>query len=89
MRQTLQSSDKISATLKDELEYTENFIKLQQIRYNQRFDYTIQLDKAVNVDAKVPKHVLFTYVENAIKHGLFNKKGNKQSIISHNLILNT
>ena len=72
MRQTLQSSDKISTTLKEELEYTENFIKLQQIRYDQSFDYTIRLDQAVNVNTMVPKHVLFTYVENAIKHGLAN-----------------
>ncbi|MGZ0016894.1 sensor histidine kinase [Yeosuana sp. AK3] len=77
MRQTLQSSDKISTTLNEELEYTENFIKLQQIRYNQQFEYDIQVDKDVNLKTTIPKHVLFTYVENAIKHGLANssKKG--------------
>lgn len=70
MRQTLQASDKITSSLKEELEYTENFIKLQKIRYNNSFDYNIQVDKSVNLDTLVPKHVLFTYTENAIKHGL-------------------
>ena len=35
MRNTLQSSDKISTTLKEELEFSENFIKLQKIRYQE------------------------------------------------------
>ncbi|WP_299547612.1 histidine kinase [Seonamhaeicola sp.] len=70
MRDTLQNSDKIMTTLKEELEYTENFIKLQKIRHNNSFDYDISVDSAINTETKIPKHVLFTYVENAIKHGL-------------------
>lgn len=70
MRETLQHSDKITTTLKEELQYTENFIKLQQIRFNNRFDYAIEIDGNVKLNSKIPKHVLFTYVENAIKHGL-------------------
>jgi hypothetical protein len=70
MRETLNQSDKISTTLKDELDYTDNFIRLQQIRFNNSFDYKIEVDEGVNKSTKIPKHVLFTYVENAIKHGL-------------------
>ena len=70
MRQTLQSSDKIITKLQDELDYTENFIKLQQIRFNHSFSYKLTVDPHVDLNLKVPKHVLFTYVENAIKHGL-------------------
>ncbi|WP_341216761.1 histidine kinase [uncultured Wocania sp.] len=70
MRDTLQQSDKISTTLKAELEYTENFIKLQQIRFINSFNYAIAIGENVDLKAIVPKHVLFTYTENAIKHGL-------------------
>ncbi|TBN06659.1 hypothetical protein EYD45_01890 [Hyunsoonleella flava] len=80
MRDTLQHSDKITTTLKAELEYTENFIKLQQIRFNNKFQYSIDVDNNVNLDAKIPKHVLFTYVENAIKHGLALKDNGLLSI---------
>lgn len=73
MRDTLQHSDKISTTLKDELEYTENFIQLQQIRFNHRFKYQIDIEKGVDLKTLIPKHVLFTYAENAIKHGLRSK----------------
>jgi LytS/YehU family sensor histidine kinase len=76
MRKTLQSSDKISQSLNDELNYIDTFIKLQKIRYDNCFDYTIETDKNLNLQFEVPKHVLFTYVENAIKHGLSVKKKN-------------
>ncbi len=76
MRDTLQQSDKISTTLKDELTYVENFINLQRLRFSNAFDYTISVDATVNENFLVPKHVLFTYVENAIKHSLaFRKEG--------------
>ena len=45
MRNTLQSSDKVSTTLKEEIDYAENFIKLQKIRYQNKFDYQIDIDK--------------------------------------------
>ena len=74
MRDTLQSSDKISTTLKEEIDYAENFIKLQKTRFQNNFDYQIDIDRNIDLTTKVPKHVLFSYVENAIKHGLSNLK---------------
>ena len=70
MRMTLAHSDKISTSLKEEVSYTENFIKLQQIRFKNSFNYSIYIDKKIDRKTKVPKHSLFTYTENAIKHGL-------------------
>lgn len=70
MRETLQKSDKIITTLQEEIDYVENYIQLQQIRFSKSFDYQIKKDINIDYQAKVPKHVLYTYVENAIKHGL-------------------
>jgi len=81
MRNTLMHSDKISTTLKEELEYVENFIKLQRIRYSNQFNYKITINKNVDLKTIVPKHVLFTYVENAIKHGLSLKKDGLLQIV--------
>lgn len=74
MRGTLEKSDKIVSSLNDELLFTENFIQLQQLRFNHNFQYKVDVDKAVDMKASVPKHVLYSYVENAIKHGLSNTK---------------
>ncbi|MGB5382526.1 MAG: histidine kinase [Lutimonas sp.] len=74
MRDTLQHSDKITTTLKEELDFVENFIQFQRMRYQYRFNYEMDIDKKVDINTKVPKHVIFSYVENAIKHGLSGKK---------------
>lgn len=76
MRGTLEHSDKITTTLDSELSYVENFIKLQQQRFKNRFAYELSVDSNVIVSSKVPKHMVFCYVENAIKHGLSHKKEN-------------
>ncbi len=74
MRGTLKNCDKIVSTLEEEINFTENFIKLQRIRFNKSFDYMISIEDRVDLSTKVPKHILFSYVENAIKHGLSASK---------------
>ena len=80
MRQTLRSSDKIAYTLKEELEYIENYIELQKVKHNNSFGYEICIDPSVDLKQIVPKHVLYSYVENSIKHGLSGKKNGKLQI---------
>ncbi|MBT8282239.1 MAG: sensor histidine kinase, partial [Muriicola sp.] len=72
MRKTLAGSDKISHSLEEELDYVDNFIRLQQIRYVNNFDFHKEIDQQLELTCPVPKHVLYTYVENAIKHGMAN-----------------
>ncbi len=74
MRKTLQQSDSITNTLEEELAYVENYLQLQKVRFNNAFTFEIKTPKQVNLKMLVPKHVVFTYVENAVKHGLSHKK---------------
>ncbi|MGV6845818.1 MAG: sensor histidine kinase [Lutibacter sp.] len=74
MRKTLQQSDSITNTLEEELAYVENYLKIQQVRFNHNFSYHIKIHKGVHKKMPVPKHAIFTYVENAVKHGLSHKK---------------
>ena len=92
MRLTLNQSNKISHSLKNEIEYVEKYIKLQRVRFNDNFDYQIQIGENINQETLVPKHVLHTYIENAIKHGFSEKTEPGQLKISikksnNNLIL--
>jgi len=75
MRSTLRKSDSITTTLDEELTYVENYILLQQIRFKHQFGYTISIGENVDTKIKVPKHIIHSYVENAIKHGLATKRG--------------
>ncbi len=91
MRKTLSQSDKISTELETEIKYVENYLRLQRIRLNNTFSYAIKIDKNVDQTMTIPKHALYTYVENAVKYGLTNTSETKSIIIDiqkeHNCIL--
>lgn len=74
MRGTLNNSNKIMCTIQEEVEFVEKYIQLQQVRFNKCFEYKITIDENVHVLEIIPKHVLYSYVENAIKHGLCTKQ---------------
>lgn len=73
-RSLVLSSDKIKRTLKEELEFTENYLKMEQFRFNKKFQYSISIDSSVNTEMEVPKMIVQSYSENAVKHGLLCKK---------------
>lgn len=63
-------------TLREELAHVENYLKIQSIRYADKFDYSIRVDEGL-LDYRIPKLVLQPLVENAIYHGvkLIRRKG--------------
>ncbi len=69
-RDTLTSSDQVSRPLADELSFVENYLQLEQKRFNNSFDFQIQLDAAVDTETEVPKMLIQNFAENAVKHGL-------------------
>lgn len=74
LRATVLNSDKIITTLAEELDYTKNFIELEKIRQNNKFIYEINIDENADLNLKVPKMIIYTFVENAIKHGIRHLK---------------
>lgn len=71
-----QGSEWIS--VKKELESVENYLKIQQIRYNGLFEYEIDVSTEI-MQMKIPKLTLQPLVENAIYHGI--KPGGKEGRI--------
>ncbi|MCF6268177.1 MAG: histidine kinase [Melioribacteraceae bacterium] len=70
LRTTILGSDNILTTLKSEIEYVENYLALEKFRLQNKFEYKIEIDDSVNQKNKIPKTLIHTFVENAIKHGL-------------------
>ncbi len=78
MRITLESSRESVVPLHNEIQLLKNYIDLEQLRFNNKFAYTITVDDAVDVyDAHVPPMLLQPFVENAILHGLRHKEGDE------------
>ena len=70
MRRALVDNNEAYKSLQEELDFVNNYLELQKIRFYDRFDYDIDVDKKINMELKVPQMIIQTYVENAIKHGL-------------------
>lgn len=63
-----------------ELDHTKNYLAVQQLRFGQRLTVTYDMDSTL-LDSKIPPYTLQTLVENAFKHGLEKKAGDKQLTI--------
>ncbi len=82
MRKTLQSSDRISHSLEEEIDFVKNYVELQKVRFRKNIILEIHIGDRISMDTSIPKYVFFTYVENAIKHGMSVKNEVKINISS-------
>lgn len=67
MRYTLEHSDWVAA--RDEFQFLENYCQLQQLRFENRLNYTIRYAKDM-AELELPKLILQPLVENSIIHGI-------------------
>jgi two-component system LytT family sensor kinase len=71
MRTVLENSDEDFIPLSKELELLELYVRLEHMRFQDKFDYEINVDEKLNVsDFQIPPMLLQPYIENAIWHGL-------------------
>jgi len=76
IRKTLNLSEKTEVYLDEEIEQLTNYLELEQLRFKKDFNYQIHFDGALN-GLKIPSMIIQPFVENAIKHGLLHKEGDK------------
>ena len=67
---TLSNADKNYVSLQEEMDYIEKYLELEKMRFGNKFDYKIHIDKNVKMDLLIPTMTLHTYCDNAIRHGL-------------------
>ena len=70
---TLREVDKPSRSLHDELEYVQLYLKLEKLRFLEKFNYEVDIDSEIEQDVQLPNMILHTYCENAIKHGFVGR----------------
>lgn len=68
------SDGKDIITIAEEIEHVRNYLMIQQLRYENDFDYSIEISEEI-IDAKILRLSLQPLVENAIYHGIKPKEG--------------
>lgn len=72
IRQTLKAAKISTIELEEEISRLKNYLELEQLRMNNRFNFTISVDKSIDDEILIPSMILQPIVENAIWHGLSN-----------------
>ncbi len=76
MRLILENSRKVMVTLEDEVNALLLNLELEQLRFDGRFDFSINIDNNIDPeDVYLPPMLIQPFVENAIKHGIKGKEG--------------
>lgn len=82
LRAYLKSSRNRYVTLADEISMIRKYIELQQARFEERFDYSIEVENRIPAaNVQIPSLLLQPLVENAITHGLFHKELKEQGLL--------
>jgi len=83
IRLILDHSDQNSITLSSELELLKLYLEMESMRFDNRFQYEILVDKTINTENMlIPSMLLQPYIENAVWHGLLHKE-DKGSLVVH------
>ena len=75
IRTILSNSEKPMVTVNEDVESLKLYLELEQMRFDGKFDYEINVDKSVDGDYdEIPPMLMQPYLENAILHGLNPKE---------------
>jgi hypothetical protein len=75
LRNLLMLSGQISVTIGEELEFTTHYLELERLRFDGKFNVEI-INETPFLTLEIPKMLLHTFCENAVKHGLKHLKEN-------------
>lgn len=82
MRKVLDVSGRNEIHLQEETEILELYLSLEKLRFGSDFTYQINIANEIDIhNIYLPPLLLQPFVENAIKHGLLHKKGEKKLFI--------
>ncbi len=75
MRLILNNSQKQAVPLSDEISALNLYMELESLRFQHRFEYSIQTDASVDAEnSYIPAFIIQPFIENAIWHGIMGLK---------------
>ncbi len=77
MRSTLESSKEDYTKINKEIEMLSLYLKLEHLRFEQKFEYIINVDDEIDQTLDIPSMTIQPFIENAINHGIYHLKDRK------------
>ncbi len=75
MRWVMSYSDKQEITLQEEFDFLNTYIQLEQLRFEESFVLTVEIDPNLDPqDIHIPPFLIQPFIENAIKYGISERK---------------
>ncbi len=74
MRLTLESSMEHVHPVETEVSVLKNYLELEKLRFQGKFEYEIEVDDEIDYDVGIPPMLIQPHVENAILHGIKPKE---------------
>ncbi len=74
-------------TIRDELKHVNSYLQIQQVRYQDIMEYEVNVPDDI-VEYTIPKITLQPLVENALYHGIKNKRGKGKITVSGEQVQN-
>ena len=84
LRFSINSDSQTVVGLGEELELTENYLSMQQVRFGNALDFTIDIPHKIRITGKVPIYSVQLLVENAIKHNILTTAQPLKIVIKSN-----
>jgi hypothetical protein len=86
MREILDMSGKDEVPLSREIKLLDTYLELEKLRFGDEFKFEIKTDETLDIDHLVlPPMIIQPFIENALKHGLLHKKGDKNLSVGFSL----
>ncbi len=76
VRRILENSGKALVPLKEELELMQWYLRLEQLRFTDKFTFHIEAN-CRNPQTEIPSMIIQPFIENALWHGLAHRQGDK------------
>ncbi len=70
LRLLYSEEEKLSVTLAREMEFVENYLEIEHLRFKEKLSFEININEKANLHILIPRMLVQIFVENAIKHGL-------------------
>lgn len=74
IREFFELSKEEEISIKREIKLLNNYLELEKLRFKTKFDYDIIVDPTLDHNNTLPTMILQPIVENAVNHGIFNRK---------------